>query len=486
MNQHNPKALQRALLRGDLGAFVVKVFKEVSPGDDYLHSWHIDAIIYQLLRVNNGDLKRLIINQPPRSLKTICTSIAYVAWCLGHNPSMKFACVSYSNDLAATFHRMFRQVVTSDWYQALFPKFRIEKSTETELVTTLTGGRYASSVGGTITGRGFDVIILDDPLKADEAHSDLARSKCNKYFREALFSRLDNPETGSFICVSQRLHEDDLPGNLLEQGGWHHLDLPAIAEEDQVIPIGPAATHQRKKGDVLHPARQSAEVLEAHRKELGPLVFSAQYQQRPVPAAGNLVKRDWIQWYDSIALPLDGSIVQSWDVASSTAKTSDYSVCTTWRISKDDYYLVDVWRDRVEFPDLKRKVIDLCQRHSANDVLIEKAGLGLNLYQELVRNSAPGFPRPIGIKPEGTKLDRMAAQSTRFEAGQVHLPKDASWLDAFLREILAFPNARNDDQVDSVSQFLNWACKRDDYVIGDGFGMPEIIYGDREYDIVNT
>lgn len=475
MTRHNHQAMLQALLRQDPGSFIAKVFKEVSPEGEYLHNWHIDAIVYQLMRVHNGELRRLIINQPPRSLKTICVSVAYVAWCLGHDPSMKFACVSYSNDLAAKFHLMFRQVVTSEWYRKLFPRVSIKKDTETELVTTLNGGRYGTSVGGTMTGRGFDVIILDDPLKADEAQSDPARRKVNDYFRNTLMSRLDDPKTGSFILVSQRLHEDDLAGVLLEEGGWYHLDLPAIAEEDQMVPIGPAATHYRKQGDALHPQRLSLADLEATKADIGSLVFSAQYQQRPVPLDGNLVRREWIAWYDKTALPTDGRVVQSWDVASTTAETSDYSVCTTWREFKQDYYLLNVWRDRVEFPDLKRKVISLCHQHAANVILIEKAGLGLNLFQELARENERGFPRPIGIKPVGSKLDRMVAQSTRFEAGQVHLPKDAPWLDAFLHELMAFPNARNDDQVDSVSQFLNWATRRGDDDEEYDVALPEVI-----------
>jgi hypothetical protein len=172
----------------DLGTFIAKAFLTVSPGDAYLHNWHIDAVVHALLQVYAGKNRRLIINQPPRSLKSISTSVAFVAWCLGHDPSLRFACVSYSHELAATFARQFRAVVPSDWYQALFPNMRLAKDTETECVTTRGGGRFVVPVGGSFTGRA-DVIIIDDPMKADEAQSEKARKTVNEWFATTLLSR---------------------------------------------------------------------------------------------------------------------------------------------------------------------------------------------------------------------------------------------------------------------------------------------------------
>ena len=447
----------------DLGTFIVKAFLTVSPGDAYLHNWHIDAVVYQLMQVHAGENRRLIITQPPRSLKSICTSVAFVAWCLGHDPSLRFACVSYSHELGATLARQFRAVVTSDWYRALFPHMRLAKDTEIESVTTKGGGRFVVPVGGSFTGRGADVIIIDDPMKADEAQSDKGRRATNDWYATALLSRLDDKEKGAIILVMQRLHEDDLAGKLLREGGWRHLDLPAIAQEDQEVLIGPGVVHRRIKGNVLHPAREPLAVLEDIRREMGSLTFSAQYLQRPIPLEGNLVKRAWIKWYEIAPNRDSGAqIVQSWDVASTTGSTNDWSVCTTWLAVKRNYYLLNVWRGRLEFPQLRRRLIDLAIEHKPNTVLMEEAGSGLHLIQEFRANPAPGVPLPIGIKPEKDKIVRMEAQSARFEAGQVHLPKEALWLSELLHEILAFPNSRYDDQIDSVSQFLNWAeahCK---------------------------
>jgi len=191
---------------------------------------------------------------------------------------------------------------------------------------------------------------------------------------------------------------------------------------------------------------------------MGSLTFSAQYLQRPVPLEGNLIKRAWIKWYETAPnRSIGGQLVQSWDVASTTADTRDWSVCTTWLTVKRSYYLLDVWRGRLEFPQLRHKLISLAREHAPNRILIEQAGPGLHLIQELRANPVSGVPVPIGIKPIGDKLVRMEAQCARFEAGQVFLPKEAPWLSEFLHEILAFPNARHDDQIDSVSQFLKRA-----------------------------
>ncbi len=170
-----------------------------------------------------------------------------------------------------------------------------------------------------------------------------------------------------------------------------------------------------------------------------------------MPAEGNLIKRKWFQPYESRPERRTGDrVVQSWDVATSTNETNDYSVCTTWLLRKKNYYLLHVLRDRFEHPALKRKIISMARAHGANSILIEKAGIGQPLIQALKQDSSRDVPKPIGIKPDGDKLVRMEAQTPKIEAGQVFLPEDAPWLGDFLDELLAFPRGRHDDQVDSV------------------------------------
>jgi predicted phage terminase large subunit-like protein len=291
--------------------------------------------------------------------------------------------------------------------------------------------------------------------------SEPVRRRVIDWFGGSLVSRPNDKENGPIIVVMQRLHENDLAGHLIAQGIWTHLDLPAIAEEDSVIAVGPGKQIIRHRGDVLHPERESRAALDRIKVESGSLKFSAQYQQRPVPLEGNLIRRDWFRSYDQLppAAPAD-RVVQSWDVAMMTGEGNDFSVCTTWRMVGPDYYLIDVFRERLQYPDLRRKIAILAAKHGAQTILIENAGPGMPLLQDLRRELPAGMPYPIGRKPDGSKADRMVAQSAKIEAGHVHLPKDADWLGSFLNELLGFPLGQHDDQVDSVSQFLNWAARQ--------------------------
>jgi len=371
-------------------------------------------------------------------------------------------------------------VIDAPWYRALFPAMRPARDSGTELVTTAGGSRYATSVGGTLTGRGADLIIVDDPLKAEEAMSEPARRRVIDWYAGTLVSRLNDKENGPIIVVMQRLHEDDLAGHLIRQDGWHHLDLPAIAVEDSEIPIGHGKRILRRRGEVLHADRESEAALDRIKTEIGSLMFSAQYQQRPVPVEGNLIRRNWFRLYDRPPQPGPRDhVAQSWDIAMMTGEANDFSVCTTWRLVGPDYYLIDVFRARLQYPDLRRQVASLAARHGAGTILIENAGPGMTLLQDLRRDLPPGLTNPIGQKPEGSKTDRMVAQSAKIEAGHVYLPKEADWLDSFLLELLAFPNGRHDDQADSVSQFLKWATMRRYREQSLSVGLPVVFEGDR-------
>ena len=450
----------KALLRSDFRSFLVKTFTTVSAADTYLHNWHIDAILYELNLIVSGKNRKLVINQPPRSLKSICVSVALVAWWLGKDPSKRFTVVSYSNELAATFQRQFRKVVESEWYKALFPAVKFDKFTETEAETTRGGSRFAASVDGTLTGKGADVIIIDDPMKAADANSETALRRVNEFYSSTLLSRFNNKQTGALILVMQRLHEDDLSAKVLKEEECRHLVLSAIAEDDEVIQIGPDKFYHRWKGEVLNEAHEPLSVYDDMKQKMGSIAFSTQYQQTPIPLEGNIVRREWFKTYEKEPVKGPGvQIIQSWDIATATGVKNDYSVCTTWAKVKREYYLLHVWRGRLEFPKLRRKVIELAKTYEPNAILIEKAGPGLQMIQELVAKSINDVPRPIGIHPHKDKVTRMSAQSSRFEAGQVFLPTDAPWLADLYRELLGFPNTKHDDQVDSVSQFLNWAEK---------------------------
>jgi hypothetical protein len=171
------------------------------PGTPYLPNWHIDAIVHQLMRVQSTEISRLLINQPPRSLKSITVSVAYVAWVLGHDPSRRIIVVSYANKLAAELHRQLRMVIDAPWYRALFPGLRVARDSGTEFINTAGGSRYATTVGGTLTSRGADLIIIDDPVKAEEAASETARKRVIDWYGGTLVSRLNDKEHGPIVVV---------------------------------------------------------------------------------------------------------------------------------------------------------------------------------------------------------------------------------------------------------------------------------------------
>jgi predicted phage terminase large subunit-like protein len=445
----------QALLRSDFRPFSEKVFNTLSPGRRFIPAWHFEAIAYQLERIRCGKIRRLVINMPPRSLKSVTASVAFPAFVLGHDPTRRIICVSYSGDLAKKHGNDFRAVLEAPWYRELFPGTRIgQKDSETEIELTARGSRLATSVGGTLTGRGGDLIVIDDPLKPDDAHSETKRNAANEWFRNTLLSRLDDKRTGAIIIVMQRVHMDDLTGFVTGQSDeWEILKLPAIADVEEVIPISETKVHCRRVGEALSPEREPLSILENMKSQLGSDAFSAQYQQRPVPPGGAMIKRDWIERYQELPPQRERSLIlQSWDTASKGGPENDFSVCTTWFISHDRrWYLIDVWRKRVDYPELKAAVRDLASQYFANRVLVEDVGAGTALVQELL-GEVDGIR---GVIAGGNKITRMSIVSTQFASGLVYLPERASWLADFEAELFAFPWSRHDDQCDSVSQALS-------------------------------
>lgn len=463
MKQLGPRLIDE-VLRRDLVAFTQRTFQTLSAHKPYIHNWHVEALARALTKVAAGESRRLLIALPPRHLKSTCASVAFPAWLLGRNPSLKIVCASYAEDLAGKLAMDCRIVMRSAWYRRAFPGTSIsrDKDRELDFMTTARGGRYTTSVGGSLTGRGGDIIIVDDPLKPTDAMSEVKRTAVNEWYDRTLCSRLDDKKSGAIIVVGQRLHFEDLIGYLQgKDESWDYLCLPAIAEVEQTVELGPGRFYTRPPGEALDETRESLATLERLRRELGSFNFSAQYQQCPVPPEGELIKWAWFNRYQS--LPRAGerdAIVQSWDTACKVTNTSDYSVCTTWLTIDGKYYLVDVLRERLLFPDLRRRIVDHAKAFRARTLLIEDKGSGTALLQDISYNEMRSIGEIFHVEPVGDKVMRMSAQSATIEAGRVYIPERADWLEDFRTEVLQFPNGRHDDQVDSVSQFLNWAERK--------------------------
>jgi len=450
----------QAITRSDFYTFINRSFLELNPQASFLHNWHIELIAAELELCRRGKTRRLIINVPPRSLKSHCATVAFPAFLFGHNPGAQIICASYGQDLANKHATDCRTLLASAWYQRLFPtRPSSQRQALQELTTTQNGSRLATSVGGVLTGRGADFIIIDDPLKPEEALSETQRSAVNAWFDHTLYSRLNDKRTGCIIIIMQRLHEDDLVGHVLEQQDWKLVRLPAIADEDETHTIhSPLRTWtvHRRTGEALHPEREPLEVLANQRHTLGEYNFAGQYQQQPAPQGGGMVKAIWFKSYSTNERPTRFEFVfQSWDTANKATELSDYSVCTTWGISEKKFFLVDVLRARLEYPDLKRAVATQAMRFKPRNILIEDKASGTQLIQDLKRD---GVYAATAYDPEGMdKIMRLHSVTSTIENGFVYLPERAEWLVSYLHELTTFPSGKHDDQTDSTSQALDWA-----------------------------
>lgn len=275
-------------MRTDFSAFLEKVYCELRPGTPFLPNWHLDVLSWACRQFAEGKPKRLILSMPPRHLKSTIGSVALPAWILGHRPTAKIICVSYGEDLIKDFSNQTRKVMTSASYAKAFPDTRLEKQTDLHLRTVQGGERYAVTIGGQITGKGADFIIVDDPLKYQEIESESRRSDVASWLSN-LSTRLDNPNTGGILVIAQRLHQDDPIGRLIDKGGWKILSLPLVATQDETYEYGHNLFHHRKAGEYLHPARIDAGAANELLRDLGKAAFEAQYQQKS--AAGRLRPR---------------------------------------------------------------------------------------------------------------------------------------------------------------------------------------------------
>lgn len=487
MENNNQKQLLAALLREDFKAFVEKVFNEIAANSLFQDNWHIDVICSELLKIMKGEQNKLIINIPPRSLKSIICSVALPAYVLGKNPKASIICASYSDSLASKLALDTRKIIESSWYKESFPLTRLShnKKAVNDFETTKGGGRYATSVEGTLTGRGADYLIVDDPIKPEDANSDLIREKVNHWYESTLYSRLNDKKTGKILVIMQRIHQNDFTGYLLEiDKSFKLLRLPAIAEENErwivknpIIDID--IIYTRKIGEALHPERDSIDMLNQTKSTVGNYTFASQYQQNPTSRGASIIKPEWLlktfttnnfrlNWH--VYPKIHGKIVRivsSWDTAMKAEQNNDYSACVTIaKTDMDEYLLLDVFRAKLEFPELLKKIKnyrdDIFEKTKylygyKPTVIIEDAGSGISIRQTLRRAYSIDV---VKIKPENDKATRLKKISYLLETGKVFFPEDKpEWWKDFERELLAFPNVKHDDQCDAFSQALAYIVK---------------------------
>jgi predicted phage terminase large subunit-like protein len=454
--------LDWSLAQDSLAEFVKQAWHVVEPKTAIQWNWHLDAICEYLEAVTADDgINRLIINLPPRSGKSILASVMWPAWVWARQPSTRWLCASYSAILANKLSTDRRSVITSPWYQQRWPlQLASDQNQKSEFGNTERGHMIATSVSGSATGRGGDFIVADDLQNPEMAESPAERETVNRFFDETLTTRLDDKRRGRIVVIQQRTHQADLTGHLLEQGGWTQLCLPAEFERRTVIPM-PRSGRQvvRLEGELLWLEREGRAELDAAKIRLGSYGYACQYLQNPIARGGNLFKEKWFGRYREI--PKFDALVQSWDCAFKTGRTNDYSACVTiGRVNPNregptaapGFYLVDAWRGRVEFPELKRRAQSLYELWHPSVVLIEDTASGQSLLQELQRTMLP----IKGLTPDPDKTARANAITPTIENGQFWLLEGAPWLQDYIEEMSGFPGVKHDDLVDATVQALTY------------------------------
>lgn len=437
----------RDLCRRDLLHFSRYMFKQ-KRGYKWIYNDHQRIICDALMKVFRGESKRLIINIPPRYSKTELAVVNFIAWCIGLVPDCEFIHASYSKTLAENNLSNTRDLITNEDYRGIFPDVELDKSSTAKghWKTTKGGVAYASGNAGTITGFGAGklrdgfggAIIIDDPIKADEASSKLTRDGVIEFFQNTIESRCNNPET-PIIVIMQRLHENDLSGWLLGGGNgekWESVVLPVIKED----------------GSPLWPWKHSLAklaVMEAKNR----YVFAGQYMQRPAPLGGGIWKDDWWRYYRPEALPYVKRIIQTWDTAFKAKESSDYSVCFTIAECDNGYYFLDRFKKKVEFPELKRTAKSLGKLHDPTAVLVEDKASGQSLIQELKDDTLLPI---VAIQKNIDKVSTANATTPIVESGRVFLPEGADWVPDFLMTMGQFPNGAHDDDNDAACQGLQY------------------------------
>lgn len=446
----------------------------------------------RLEAVERGEIKRLLVTEPPQHGKSRLVSVHFPCWYLAHHPEKNIVQTSYAVSLALFHSRRARDFFVSPEFKILFPGILHKPKTEgqksiqetrqtaQEWGTIYGGSYYAVGIGGGLTGRGMDIGIIDDPVKdASEANSETISNRNWDWYSQVFRTRL-SPDAAIIVTMT-RWSKKDLMQKILdnmESGDsekWDILHMPALAVEGN-----PNDPTNRKPGEALWPWKFNREWLLSQKYAMdfkdGSKAFESLYQGNPTIAEGEIFKRDWWKYYNPKIEHSWSFILQSWDTAFKDTKTADYSACTTWGIEGSRYKLINMWRGKPEFPELKQVFVNLYNKYKPNLVIAEDKASGQSLIQELKRGTRiPILP----VKPDGNKIARANAQTPLIESGLVELPEGEIWLYDFIEELSSFPYGEHDDIVDSVVYALNELSKRSGYktsipYIGSGGGFGSI------------
>jgi len=451
-----PKAeFQAAWAKRSLSEFIRQAWPVLEPGTPYIHNWHIDLISEYMQAVNDGEIRRLIINIPPRHMKSIHVSVCYPAWSWIKRPEMRFVKVSYSDELVRNHNMKARDIIQSDWYREQWGhvyQLKSDLNRQALFENDHQGYMFATTVGGSLTGMGGDVIIIDDPQNPKMAGSEAERAASINFFTGTLQTRLNNPNAGAFILIMQRLHEKDLTGYILsEELGYEHVCLPSEATERTVIHFPKSGREiVREPGDLLNPDRFNKSTLDELKKSMGSAQYAGQMQQVPAPAEGIIFKREWMNSEYQMA-PTLSMTVQSWDMPFTKSEGSAKCAGIVLGRKGADIYILDVVNDKMEFVESVSALRRLSGKWpAARAKVVENKANGPAIVSQLKRE----IPGMVEFNPVGSKEERAMSITPYFEAGNVHFPnpKTNPWVNDLINDLLIFPRGQYKDTVDALVQ----------------------------------
>ncbi len=455
------REIAREKAERSLPAFIEQAWNVIEPGTPYVDNWHIGLIGEYMKAVNLGQIRRLIINIPPRNMKSIEATVCYPAWTWTRSPEKRFIKVSYADGLSRKHNILTRDIITSPWYQGNWGgvfSLKDDVNRQNEFKNTAQGFMFSTSIGGTLTGEGGDVIIIDDPQDPAQANSEAERDTVISFFQNKLPTRLNDPEKGAIIIIMQRLHEKDLTGHILtERLGYEHLCLPAIAPERTVITY-PLSGKQiiREEGDLLNPVRFNREVLDELKRTMGSVQFAGQLQQSPSPDEGIIFKREWLnKTYRE--LPAGATIIQSWDLPFKNSESSAKCAGIVMARKGAELFFVDCVNDKMSFVDSVTALKSLTAKHpKARAKVVEDKANGPAIISFLQKE----IPGMIPFNPKGSKEDRALSVAPYFEAGNVYFPENAPWAGDLREDLRKFPNGLYKDTVDATVQAILYLMEK--------------------------
>lgn len=437
----------QALARKDYAFFL-----EYAHEGRYIPAQHHLYICEHIEKVMRGEIKRLMVFLAARHGKSMTITESLPAYYVMKNPKKKVICVSYADALAQDFGKKNREKVQRNGNLFGVELAQDDNSKKQFSLSGHSGGAVFTGIGGAVTGKGADLLIIDDVIKnRQEAYSKVYRDRVYNEYRNSLYTRLTSK--GAIIIINTRWHVDDLCGRILKHEGdkWTVISLPTIAEENDVL--------GRAKGETLwSEGGFNQEWAERTKETLGPEVWNAMYQQTPTVAEGNIFKKEYFRYYRPAELPNDfETVVISVDTSFTNSSTSDFCALQIWGKVNTSYYLIDAIKERLSFTQTVELLRELDNKYPYSAKLIEHTANGAAIVDTLRQEVEDVIP----ITPRGDKMSRAFSVQPLFNAKNVYFPHDASFLEDLENELLAFPNVKNDDQVDSMTQALSYLRKFD-------------------------